>query len=76
MRQLLSRHANNPLSRGCSKAIHVLSELHFARELLAIRIEAKRAERETEQGDRRPIVVRVPTAKPALPAIDAEVVES
>ena len=75
--QLLSRHANDPQSRGCSKAIHVLAELHFAREMLAIRTEAKRAEQVSGAGDQRPIVIRVPdrSQRPSpRAAIDAEVV--
>lgn len=64
--ELLSRHANDGDSRGCSKALDILAQLHFARDLLAIKAEAKRAEAEQDAGDTRPVVL----IKPALPAAD------
>jgi len=69
----LEMHANDPESRGCAKALHILAELAFAQELIQIRAEAKRLERESVAGDARPIVVRVPMAAGPDGAIDAEV---
>ena len=67
----LELHASDPTSRGCAKALDVLAQLHFARDLLALKAEMKRSE-DAGQGDRRPLVVWVPV--PVRGAIDAEVV--
>jgi hypothetical protein len=73
--ELLSRHANDGESRGCSKALHILSEIQFARELLAIKAEARRAEQDSTAGDQRPAVILVPQVAPPKPTIDAVLVD-
>lgn len=73
--ELLSRHANDGDSKGCAKALHILSEIQFARELLAIKAESKRAERKSEAGDQRPVVIREPLPVATSRVLVAEVLD-
>ena len=58
---LLFMHASDPDSRGCAKALGILSDLGFTLELLRMRTEAKRLELESSSGaSNRPLVVRIP----------------
>lgn len=63
--ELLMKHARDPQSRGCSKALDILAQLHFARELVQMKAEIKRAMSEDTSGDQRPVVIRVPRSGPA-----------
>ena len=74
---LLEEHARDPQSRGCSKALDILAQLHFAQEILRMKAEAKRAETDAGAGDHRPMIVRVPALPPSREpeVIDAELVE-
>jgi len=72
--ETLNRHAQDPQSRGCAKALDILAQLHFARDLALLRAEIKRAAADDDAGDRRPVVIRGPRPRPERPpgVIDVE----
>ncbi len=76
--ELLGEHARDPQSKGCSKAIDILAQLHLAPEVLALQAEAKRRALEADAADKpsqRPVVIRVPRAPRDSAVIVAEVIK-
>jgi hypothetical protein len=72
---LLEAHAADGTSKGCSKALDILAQLHFAPELLELKAEARRAETEATAGDMRPAVIRMPAPSQTPRIIEAEIVD-
>ncbi len=81
--ELLGEHARDPQSKGCSKAIDILAQLHLAPEVLALQAEAKRRALEAERAamsddDAVQVVFTLPpngTEASRGPAIAVEVVD-
>jgi hypothetical protein len=72
---LLEAHAADGTSKGCSKALDILAQLHLAREFLELKAEARRVETEATAGDMRPAVIRMPAPSQTPRIIEAEIVD-